>query len=246
MTIGAYSISQFKSRLSGGGARPNLFEVRMALPPGLNWGGGEIATSANTENKNNNDKAGGANETATTFSFLCKAAALPASNIGSIDVPFRGRIFKVAGDRTVDPWTVTIINDENFQLRRTFEEWVKKIATSDTNIGVTNPAGYMSNANVYQLGRSSGTTATPSAGGGAGDGKKTTETTNATSLNHTILANYKFVDIFPTSVSQIDLSYDSSDAIEEFTVEFQVQHWAYLGNTLETTSSSTDDKKGAK
>lgn len=234
MTIGAYSISQFKSKLSGGGARPNLFEVRMNLPSDLSWGGGKPTTASNTGTStgNNNKSANSGNEGASTFNFLCKAAALPASNIGSIDVPFRGRVFKVAGDRTVDPWTITIINDENFQLRRTFEEWVKKIATLDTNVGNTNPANYMANANVYQLGRSS---QTASASNNAN--------TNANSLTHTILANYKFADIFPTSVSQIDLSYDSSDSIEEFTVEFQVQYWSYVGTTLETTSSPTDEDK---
>lgn len=225
MTIGAYSISQFKSKLSGGGARPNLFEVRMNLPGDLSWGGGTGASGTG----NNNNTANNGNEGASTFNFLCKAAALPASNIASIDVPFRGRVFKVAGDRTVDPWTVTIINDENFQLRRTFEEWVKRIATLDTNVGNTNPANYMANANVYQLGRTSST-------GGA----NVAPNTNASSLTHTILANYKFVDIFPTSVSQIDLSYDSSDTIEEFTVEFQVQYWTYAGTSLETTSASSE------
>ena len=87
------NISDFKSKLIGGGARPNLFEVELTtLPDGVTgWD-------------------------ADSFQFLCKAAALPAQNIASIDVPFRGRIFKVAGDRTIDTWTVTVINDEDFVL----------------------------------------------------------------------------------------------------------------------------------
>lgn len=184
------TISQFKSALSGGGARPNLFEVELTtFPAGISWD-------------------------ADKFKYLCKAAALPASNISPIDVPFRGRIFKVAGDRTIDTWTVTIINDEDFKLRRAFEAWTELIAKLDNNLGATQPAAYMSNATVYQLGR----------------GAQMNSTTNAGS-DSSILAAYNFVDIFPTSVSNIDLSYDSGDTIEEFTVEFQVQSYEIISGT---------------
>jgi len=188
------TISQFKSALSGGGARPNLFEVELTtFPSGISWD-------------------------ADKFKYLCKAAALPGSNVASIDVPFRGRTFKVAGDRTIDAWTVTIINDEDFKLRRAFEAWSDLIAKLDNNLGATNPGSYMSNATVYQLGRGSTANSTTNAG-----------------ADSSILAAYKFVDIFPTSVSPIDLSYDSGDTIEEFTVEFQVQSY-------EIISSSTASK----
>jgi hypothetical protein len=182
------TISQFKSAMVGGGARPNLFEVELTtLPGGISWD-------------------------ADNFRFMCKSAALPAQNVASIDVPFRGRIFKVAGDRTIDTWTVTIINDEGFLLRNAFEEWSNLIADLGTNLGATDPSAYMTNAKVYQLGRGS----TPSS-------KDNTGTSNA------VLKEYEFIDIFPTNVSQIDLSYDSSDTIEEFTVEFQVQSFSYTG-----------------
>ena len=167
------TISQFKSALAGGGARPNLFEVEMAtLPSGV--------TGWDADN----------------FRYMCKAANLPAQNIGSIDVPFRGRTFKVAGDRTIDTWTVTVINDEGFALRKAFEQWSELIAKLDTNIGATSPDAYMVNAKVFQLGRG----ASPSSTGNDGNA-------------NAVLAEYEFVDIFPTSVSAIDLSYDSSDAI---------------------------------
>jgi hypothetical protein len=182
------TISQFKSALIGGGARPNLFEVELTtLPGGIAW---------NADN----------------FRFMCKSAALPAQNIASIDVPFRGRIFKVAGDRTIDVWTVTVINDEGFILRNAFEEWSELIARLDTNLGATDPSAYMVNAKVYQLGR-----------GASASSQNSTGTANA------VLKEYEFIDIFPTSVSQIDLSYDSSDTIEEFTVEFQVQSFSVSG-----------------
>ncbi len=143
---------------------------------------------------------------AVNFRFMCKAAVLPASNIANIDVPFRGRIFKVAGDRTIDTWTITIINDEAFALRTAMEAWMDQIAKLDNNLGATLPESYMTNASVFQLGRGS----TASSRNNAGD-------------SNVVLAEYEFIDIFPTEVSQIDLSYDSSDTLEEFTVTFQVQ-----------------------
>jgi len=177
------NISDFKSKLIGGGARPNLFEVELTtLPDGVTgWD-------------------------ADSFQFLCKAAALPAQNIASIDVPFRGRIFKVAGDRTIDTWTVTVINDEDFVLRSAFENWTQQIADLTTNLGATDPSAYMTNAKVYQLGRGSSKASTSSTGN-----------------ENVVLKEYEFIDIFPTSVSAIDLSYDTGDTIEEYTVEFQVQ-----------------------
>jgi len=143
---------------------------------------------------------------AESFRFMRKAAAMPAQNVANIDLAFSGRIFKVAGDRTIDTWTVTVINDEGFALRNAFEEWSDLIAKLDNNIGATDPSAYMVNAKVFQLGRG----ATPASQDNNGD-------------RNAVLKEYEFVDIFPTNVSQIDLSYDSSDTIEEFTVEFQVQ-----------------------
>ena len=176
------SISQFKSSLIGGGARPNLFEVELTtLPTGISW---------NSEN----------------FRFMAKAAALPAQNIAQIDVPFRGRIFKVAGDRTIDTWTVTIINDESFELRNAFEQWTEVIAKLDNNLGATDPSAYMTNAKVFQLGRG-----------------KEKSSKNSEGTSNAVLKEYEFIDIFPTTVSEIALSYDTGDTIEEFDVEFQVQ-----------------------
>ena len=182
------SISDFKGQLVGGGARPNLFEVELTtLPGGITW---------NAEN----------------FRYMCKAASLPAQNIAAIDVPFRGRIFKVAGDRTIDTWTVTIINDEGFVLRNAFEEWTEQIAKLSNNLGATNPSEYMVNATVYQLGRGS------TASSKTSDGEE-----------NVVLKEYEFQEIFPTNVSAIDLSYDTGDTIEEFTVEFQVNSISNTG-----------------
>ncbi len=189
------TISQFKSRLAGGGARPNLFEVELTLD------GEGLGFSLPGYD-------------ATQMAFLCKAANLPAQNVAAIDVPFRGRIFKVAGDRTIDTWTITIINDEDFRLRRAMEFWTEQIASLDTNLGATSPNAYMAAAKVYQLGRGSSPRSTDNSGD-----------------SNSVLAEYEFVDIFPTEVSAIDLSYDSSDTIEEFTVTFQVQSIRILKGT---------------
>ena len=184
------TISEFKSRLLGGGARPNLFEVELTAMPAsvaLPW-------------------------QAERFGFLCKAAQLPGMNIANIDVPFRGRIFKVAGDRTIDNWTITVINDEDFLYRNAFEEWTQQIAALDDNMGSTNPSSYMVNAKVYQLGR----------------GSELNSTTNAGDSN-VVLKEYEFIDIFPINVGQIDVSYENTDTIEEYTVEFAVQSYKVKG-----------------
>ena len=174
-------ITDFKGKLAGGGARPNLFEVELAFPT----------------------EVGVDNEILNKARFLVKAAALPASNITPIDVPFRGRILKVAGDRTFDTWTITVINDVDFSIRSAFEKWMNVINKMDNATGLTDPAAYHKDAMVHQLDR---------------DGS--------------ILRSYKFWDIFPTNISAIDVSYETGDTIEEFTVELQVHWWeAYRGSS---------------
>ena len=170
------TISNFKTALAGGAARPNLFEVSIPNLPdtfkgqGLAW----------------DDES---------FRFRAKAAELPASNIAQIEVPFRGRVLKIAGDRTFDSWTVTVLNDTDFSIRSAFERWMNTINRVSDNTGLVNPADYQADAYVYQLDR---------------DGS--------------VLRSYRFYDVFPTQVSPIDLSYDAQ-GIQEFTVELQVQWW---------------------
>lgn len=186
------TISEFKNKLTGGGARPNLFEVRLSFPSTITISG----------------------DTADLDRFMVKAAALPASNLGPVDVPFRGRILKVAGDRTFDTWTVTVINDTNFFLRSAFEQWVNAINNVGDATGLITPSDYMKDAYVDQLDR-----------------------------NGAVLRTYQLHDVFPTNVSQIDLSYDTTDTIEEFTVEFQVQWWeATKGDANSASANSLDIK----
>ena len=187
-TIPTRGISQFKSKLVGGGARANLFEVQVNFPDGISQGiqgdGGGVFDADN-------------------FRFLCKSAALPASNVAPIDVPFRGRILKVAGDRTFDSWTITVMNDTDFSIRSAFENWMNTINRVSDNTGLTNTAEYQADAFVYQLDRDGST-----------------------------LRAYQFYDVFPTQVSAIELSYDSGGDIENFTVELQVLWWeAFRGNS---------------
>tara|TARA_B100000029_G_scaffold100256_1_gene90464 strand:+ start:352 stop:1035 length:684 start_codon:yes stop_codon:yes gene_type:complete len=191
--INTKTISEFKTKLSGGGARPNLFEVVIpSFPSGINdaWD----------------------QEEQRDFKFLCKASQLPGSTVPAISVPFRGRILKIAGDRTFDDWTITVINDESFNLRTAFEKWMNGISKLDDGTGIVNPNSYMTDAMVRQLGRSN------TAG--------STDNNNGGGQQNVILRTYNFFDIFPTEVSAIDLSYDTSDTIEEFTVTFAVQYYA--------------------
>ena len=180
-TIPLRKISDFKSRLSGGGARPNLFEVELAFP-----------TAVAIEN-----------DVLQKSRFLVKAAALPASTVTPVEVPFRGRILKIAGDRTFETWTITVLNDTDFVIRSAFEKWMNTINSMEDATGAQNPEDYQKDAIVHQLDRDGG-----------------------------ILRSYKFWDIWPTNLSSIDLSYETTDTLEEFTVEMQVHWWeAYKGTS---------------
>jgi hypothetical protein len=154
---------------------------------------------------------------------------MPASSITPVEIPFRGRVLKVAGDRTFDTWTVTVINDEDFKLRTSFEQWMNGISKLSDASGPSNPNSYMGNATVNQLGRSPegrfGTAGT-SPGDGSGGG-----------ASFEPLRTYYFDGIFPTEVSSIDLSYESGDAIEEYTVTFQVQYWIAGSDSSSATPS---------
>ena len=184
------TLSRFKSRLNGGGARPNLFEANITFPTGLN--GASWLQGAQED-----------------FQFFCKATSMPAATIGVVDVPFRGRILKVAGDRTFEPWTVTVINDEDYNIRKSFETWAEGINSLVTGVGAVDPTVYMGSGEIRQLSRTA-TVAGDEGSIAAGEQRVT----------HT----YKCNDIWPSEISSIDLSYDSSDAIEEFTVTFQVEY----------------------
>ena len=188
------TISQFKGQLAGGGVRPNLFEVELNFPNGagqtLGFMSNEATPSAENASIDNTTSI------ASKVPFMVKAANLPASNITPVEVPFRGRILKVAGERTFDTWTVTVLNDADFQIRTAMEQWMNGISRLSNGSGEVNPSDYTANADVTQLDR-----------------------------NGNPLRKYNFVGLFPTNVSEIALSMDTTDTIEEFTVEFQVLYW---------------------
>ena len=160
-------------------------------------------------------------EIADKSRFLVKAAQLPASNIAPILVPFRGRNLKIAGDRTFDPWTITIINDVDFKIRTAFERWMNLINKHEDNSGLTDPTAYQKDLFVRQLGRSQVSGPTPQSDAAL-----------------PVLKMYKFHGTFPTNISDIPLSYDSSDTIEEFSVELQVQ-WIDVQDSQSRTQIGT-------
>jgi len=164
-------VNDFKSKLKGGGARANLFKATINFP---DYAGGDV----------------------TLTSFLCEAAQLPASTVGVVTVPFRGRQVKLAGDRTFETWTPTIINDTDFSVRDAMERWMNGINAHSANTGRTAPNSYEADLVVEQLDR---------------DGS--------------VLKKYDFRGCFPTNLAAIDLNYGTNDDIERFTVEFQVQYW---------------------
>ena len=173
------SIVDFRSKMRGGGARSNLFEVTIEYPDLLG-----LPTDSD------GPKAVG--------EFLIKAAEIPASNLGNIPVPFRGRVLPIAGDRTFDPWTVTIINDTDFKIRDAMEKWSNFINDLQTTQGTINPEDYQTSAFVKQLSRE-------------GD-------VNPGAID--VLREYRFEGIYPNTVSSIALDYGATDQVEEFQVTF--------------------------
>jgi|TARA_Y100000033_G_scaffold19101_1_gene17913 hypothetical protein len=188
------TISQFKGQLAGGGVRPNLFEVELNFPNGAGQTLGFMSNEATPAAEN--ATIDNTTSIAEKVPFMVKAANLPASNITPVEVPFRGRILKVAGERTFDTWTVTVLNDADFQIRTSMEQWMNGISRLTNGSGEVDPTMYTADALVKQLDRNGDT-----------------------------LRLYNFVGLFPTNVSEIALSMDTTDTIEEFTVEFQVLYW---------------------
>ena len=181
----------------GEGVKPNMFLVQIPFP-------------------------GGKEDDLTNL--LCKSTALPASNLGVIEVPFRGRTVKIVGDRTFDTWSATFFNDKDMKIRSKFESWLASMSSHEPNTApLFEPSesdGYMQKMIVQQL-RKDGT---------AGD--------DATGKGNTVLREYTLRHAFPTSISQIDLAYDSNDQIEEFTVEFQYSYWTVTGGNSNTADSN--------
>ena len=202
------TISNFKSQLTGGGARPNLFEVELNFPTGSGQSLGFMSNDSNPAAATQTLSTSGVSD---KVPFLVKAAALPASNITPVEVPFRGRILKVAGERTFDSWTVTVLNDTDFRIRTVMEQWMNGISRLTNGSGETNPTDYTADAAVTQLDRNGGP-----------------------------LREYNFIGLFPTNISEIALSMDTTDTIEEFTVEFQVLYWKIAAGSDSTTYPAVD------
>jgi hypothetical protein len=167
------NINDFKAKLAGGGARANQFKVTMPFP-GYAQVGGEIEDLA----------------------FLCRATVIPAMTVGNINVPFRGRQIKIAGDRTFEDWNVTVINDTDFKLRNAFERWQNGINNMTDNEGLTNPVDYQVDAFVDHLDRNGNT-----------------------------IKSYTLRGLYPVSVGSIELNYETNDVLEEFQTTFAYQYF---------------------
>lgn len=181
----AFNINDMRAQLVGGGARPANFQVILTNP--IN-GGADFKSP-----------------------FMIKATQLPTDAITSIPVPYFGRKVQVAGDRTFEDWTVTVINDEDFLVRNALEEWMSNINSHVGNLRLTGssaPSEYKSKATVQQFSKT-------------GD----------------VVREYTFDGLFPTTISSIPLDWDTTDAIEEFEVTFSYDWWEVSGGS--TGSAST-------
>ena len=163
----ATTISDFASNFRGG-VRPNLFRVNMSGPEAFN-----------------------------DFHFFCKGAPIPASTLTAIPVPFRGRQLQVPGDRTFEEWTVTVLNDVNWQHRSAFENWSHRMSAHSANVSdfAADDFSYYGNAQVMHIDRKGN-----------------------------VIRRYVLEDIFPTTIAAIDLTSDANDTVEEYTVSFAINN----------------------
>lgn len=168
------NIADFKAQMTGGGARPNQFYAQLTFPTYVG-----IGTQAGRQAQ-----------------FLCRSAQLPASTIEPITTLYRGRPVIWAGERTFQPWTVSIYNDTSFKIRDALELWQNGIQNYDATTGRTDPTQYQVDLNVYQLDRAGG-----------------------------IIKQYRFVDAMPVNVGPIQLDFDQQNQIEQFDVEFAYNYF---------------------
>ena len=188
------SLQGFSAQLRRGVSRPNLFEVVLNPNGGA---GATVGTGAATATPIRST-----GHCTRKLAFLCKGTQIPASTIGVIPVPFRGRQMKIAGDRTFADWTITVINDHDWVIRNQFDNWSNRINNTISNVsarGSSAPGSignYMTDGTINHLGR---------------DGE--------------ITATYILKGCWPSEVAAIDLSYDSTDTVEEFTVTLSYHHW---------------------
>jgi hypothetical protein len=164
------NIKEFKEALGEGGARPNQFRVEILFP-------GDTAT---------------ANE-----QLLVTGASLPASTVNPAIIQYRGREIKLAGERIFDPWTITIVNDTKFNLRKKFESWMNAMNDrTDNTADLLEPGEYQRDIKVFHLDR-----------------------------NDSTLMEIQLEEAFPINMSEIALQYAQNDIIEEYTVTFQYQSY---------------------
>ena len=180
----AFDIEQFKARGPRfGGARPTTFEVIITGWPG---------STSNAEQQ---------------LRFMCKATQIPPSVIGQVEVPYFGRRIKVIGDRQYANWNITIINDEDYVIRRALETWHQNmnmhIENAMTGDVTPEPISYKRDAVIRHYSRDGGT----------------------------IIQNYTVKGMFPVQIDAMPLDWEAIDQITMFDVEFSLDYWLPVNDT---------------
>lgn len=180
----AYSINDIRANLRLGGARPTLFRVQLTSPSAI---GGDLSTAE----------------------FMIQASSLPGSSIGQIEVPYFGRKIRVAGDRTFEPWSVQVLNDEDFKVRHALETWHNRINSLSENVNTTgssSPTNYKSQADIQQFSKAGGAP----------------------------IRTYRFYGLFPTEITPIDMNWNDTDTIETFQATFAYDYYEVVGGNTGT------------
>jgi hypothetical protein len=125
--------------------------------------------------------------------MFVKTASLPAATVGVVEVPYQNRKMKIPGDRTFADWTATIINDEAYVVRKGLLDWQKNIV------------GFLDFKTSESVGKAHRSISIQPMKRGGGD------TTHSVTVYG-----------WPSEVGAIDLSWETADTIQEYTVTFAV------------------------
>ena len=198
----AFAISEFKSNLKGGGAKSALFQVDLNYPTTL------------------------VDSPTVNAKFLISTASIPASTVGTYDIFYHGKSIKVAADRTYENWDTTIINDEDFGVRKSLEQWLSSLAKHELNTRSVTQSGNKEGKNAEY---------------------KAAITVNQYSKIGTLLQKYKFIGAFPIGLSTIALSWESN-TIETYTCSWAYDCWEHqdltTGEVITNVQSFTGTTTG--
>ena len=141
------------------------------------------------------------------MALFCNVSAIPALTVTPIERVYFGRTVKIPGDMVFADLTTSFINPEDYGVRNAVEDWMNRINDHSANL-----SEHLNSSGDWQ-----------------GTGLLTQYSKDGSSL-----MVYTFVGLWPQTIAEIALSYDTVSDIETFDVT-----WSYNYYTTKKGSAST-------